>query len=389
MERSPFSAPLSVSVHTPVEPRIAGAAQAYTTRRVPREAMRCLVQGVAPRAGDLVLARVESLGHHTRLHLPNARRKRLFVGDEVIVAYAHRYAASQFEAVVPDSLDPCHLVAGGGIAARVIGTHQRIRRGATRIAPVGLIAMEPGGPPLNVASFALPPSMPAPSSLPTIGFIGTGMDSGKTTAAANLALGLVRSGQRVGYAKVTGTGASCDTMLLVDAGADPVLDFTDAGFASTHREAPEVLAHVARDLVGHVHGAGVDVALVEIADGVLQAETAALIEDPQVGGSIDAFVFAAGDAMGALAGRDWLEARALPLLGIAGTIESAPLLARECEAATGIPVLTRSQLCDPASARKLVQTARGIGRDRPSVDATPGSSGMGGAIRADARVGAH
>jgi len=384
MERSPLSAPLSL--HTPADPRIAQAARAYTTRRVPREAMRCVLQGVAPRAGDLVLARVESLGHHTRLHLPNARRKRLFVGDEVIVAYAHRYAASQFEAVVPDSLGPCHLVAGGGIAARVTATHQRIRRGATRIVPIGLVAIEPDGPPLNVASFALPPSMPAPASLPTIGFIGTGMDSGKTTAAANLALGLGRSGLRVGYAKVTGTGASCDTMLLVDAGADPVLDFTDAGFASTHREAPEVLAHVARDLVGHVHGAGVDVALVEIADGVLQAETAALLEHPQVSGSIDAFVFAAGDALGALAGRDWLAARGLPLLGIAGTIDSAPLLARECEAATGAPVLTRSQLCDPASARKLVQTARAIGRDRPAADAPSGSGRMSAAVYADARV---
>ena len=347
----------------PVDPRIARAARAYTTRRVPREAMRCVLTDLEPRAGDLVLARIEKLGHHQRLHLPSGRRQRLFEGDEVIVAYANRYAASQFEAVVPDSLEGCHLVAGGGIAGQVLGQHARIRRGATRIQPIGLVGIEPEGPPLNLASFALQPSTPPPASLPTIGFVGTGMDSGKTTAAAHLTRGLVRSGLRVGYAKITGTGAACDPQLLVDAGADPVLDFTDAGFASTHRESPLALFSLVSELTGHLYAAGVDVALVEIADGLLQHETAALLEHPGIADEIDAYLFACGDSMGAAAGVDWLRARHLPVLGVTGTIESAPLLARECEAATGERVLARSDLADPGTARKLVATARSIGRD--------------------------
>jgi hypothetical protein len=38
--------------------------------------------------------------------------------DAIIVAYGHRYAPDQFEAYVPEDLGPCHLVAGGGVAAR-------------------------------------------------------------------------------------------------------------------------------------------------------------------------------------------------------------------------------------------------------------------------------
>ena len=46
----------------------------------------------------------------------------------------------------------------------------------------------------------------------------------------------------------TGTGAGIDVWLMSDAGADMVLDFTDAGFASTHRlsgaELETILAYV-------------------------------------------------------------------------------------------------------------------------------------------------
>src|SRR5262245_11278275 len=99
--------------------RLLSAAQAFSTRRVPRDAMVSLLRDLRPRVGDVVLARIEAIGQHMRLHLPDGRRRALFVGDEVILAYADRYAPSQFEAAVPSRLCPCHLVASGGIAAVV------------------------------------------------------------------------------------------------------------------------------------------------------------------------------------------------------------------------------------------------------------------------------
>lgn len=83
------------------------AQAAFSTRRIPRDAMRTLVGGtVRPRSGDLVLAIVTRLGQHQRIERPDGRRAALHLGDEIIVAYADRYATDQFESHVPDTLGP-------------------------------------------------------------------------------------------------------------------------------------------------------------------------------------------------------------------------------------------------------------------------------------------
>jgi hypothetical protein len=97
---------------------------AYTTRHVDHDAIAGLLTGaLRPRAGDLVLARVDELGQHKRLELGDGRRSFLFPGDEIVVCYGNRYAPDQFEAEVPDDLSPCQLVAAGGVAARELSRH--------------------------------------------------------------------------------------------------------------------------------------------------------------------------------------------------------------------------------------------------------------------------
>ncbi|MDO5629074.1 MAG: hypothetical protein Q4G43_12205 [Mobilicoccus sp.] len=109
---------------------------------------------IRPRSGDVVLARVAKLGHHRRIEQPNGRKSLLHLGDHVIVSYADRYATDQFESHVPATLGPTALVAGGGIASKVLSRSGAVRA-ATRIVPVGLVA-DARGRPLNVADFALP-----------------------------------------------------------------------------------------------------------------------------------------------------------------------------------------------------------------------------------------
>ena len=88
----------------------------------------------------------------------------------------------------------------------------------------------------------------------------------------------------MGFAKITGTGSGGDTWLLKDAGAHPVLDFTDAGLASTYLEPAWEIQRVFTTLVGHLTLATVDAIVLEIADGVLQAESAALLKSCVVRG---------------------------------------------------------------------------------------------------------
>ena len=119
--------------------RIKWAKAAYTTHRANFEAVEMLLDnGIKPNVGDLVLARVQEIGQHERIELANGRRARMFAGDEIVVVYGNRYAPDQFEAIIPDTLASCHLVAAGGIASLLLSKHDSMKD-PTTIAPIGLL----------------------------------------------------------------------------------------------------------------------------------------------------------------------------------------------------------------------------------------------------------
>jgi len=331
--------------------RVLQAKAPYSARRVPRTSMATLRTGAAPQAGDLVLARVDRLGQHKHLELASGRRARLFPGDEIVLVYGNRYAPDQFEAEVPEDLGPCHLVAAGGIASRVLSRHSRMGT-ATAVTPVGLIG-DRSGHTLNLRHHALERAAPGHWRAPTYAVVGTSMNAGKTETAAHMVRGLARAGYRVGAAKLTGTGAGGDVWSMLDAGASVVLDFTDAGFPSTYLATLEELHDILSTLTGQLYRAGVDCVVLEVADGLFQRETALLLESRPFARAIDGLVFASPDAMGALAGAQWLHQRQLPVLAVSGLLSASPLASREAQAALRMPVLDLAALGHPAIAEVL------------------------------------
>lgn len=320
--------------------RIERAKSAYSVRRVDLSDASALVTSGRPSAGDLVLARVTRLGQHQHLEMASGRRCRLWKGDEIIVAYGERYAPDQFEAMVPEDLSECHLVAGGGIAARAVSRHGNMKP-ATEIEPIGLLANSDGV--INVRSGALGP---APKLRPQMTFavVGSSMNAGKTTTAANLIVGLRRLGHRVAAAKITGTGAGGDRWLLTDAGAAQVLDFTDAGYATTAGLPAEALDHILTLLVAHAASSGAHSLVLEIADGILQRETAMLVESHRFAKTVDAVLFAASTPMCAIAGVDWLQRRGLTVAAVSGVLTASPLAMREAAGELSVPVHTIDDL---------------------------------------------
>lgn len=336
--------------------RIARAKTAYTVRRVPLVNATTLITGhVIPCRGDLVLARVESIGHHTGVQLAEGRRATLFVGDEIIVCYGDRYAPDQYEALVPEDLASCHLVAAGGIAAKVCSQHGKMKT-PTGIQPLGLLA-DNNGKRLNVRDFALPNKQRFESRRRplTIATVGTSMNAGKTTTAAYLIKGFVNAGFRVGAAKITGTGAPGDMNLMADAGAEPVFDFTDAGFASTYCVPIKEVEGIFETLIGHLQDAGVDVIVLEVADGLFQKETAALLSSATFANRVDGLLFAAADAMGASAGLSWLNQHQLPVLAVSGTLSLSPLAMQETAHATGFEAVGLQELADEKMATHIME----------------------------------
>jgi len=334
--------------------RLRSAKAAYTTRNVDLHAATRLLTGVPPRVGNLVLARVTAIGQHTKIELAQGRRATMFVGDEVIVAYGSRYAPDQFEAELPSDLGPCDLVAAGGIASRVTVAHG-LMSDATSLEPVGLLA-DAAGEPLNLRTGVLSPLPDAAGERPlTIAVVGVSMNSGKTTTAAHLVRGLRLAGIDVGAAKTTGTGAGGDVWLLSDAGAFPVYDFTHAGYPSTYLIGRDAVREIFTRLTDRLAAEGCQVTVVEVADGVLQEETAGLLADPVFAERVDAVLFASHDALGASAGVEWLRERGLAPIAVTGVLSSSPLATREAETATGLPVWGLAQLSDPQAARTLYE----------------------------------
>lgn len=322
------------------------AKQSFATRRVPTRAMRTLVGGaVRPRSGDVVIARVERIGHHRHIEQMNGRRSVLHLGDLVVLAYADRYATDQFESYVPKHLGKVNLVASGGIASAV---HSRSRsvRAATEVVPVGLIG-DDSGRPINVADFRLP-SVDFPHERPrTIAVLGTSMNAGKTTTIHYLAHGLSKVGAKPGVTKVTGTGSGNDYWVMLDAGAHMMLDFTDAGLASTFQQPTTVLEEAIVQLVGSLSEGGSGVNFVEIADGVFQRQNQSLLQSPVVHDLVDAVVLSASDAMGAAQGVRTLTENGFDVVAVSGTLTKSPLATREAEDALGLPTWGIPELEDP------------------------------------------
>jgi len=330
-----------------LQERLRQARRAFSTHRVVLGDVRGLKRQGTPRAGDLILARVVRIGQHTKLESPEGRRQTLYPGDEIIVAYGNRYAPDQFDAVVPADLSPCDLVAGGGIAAHMRAKHAGMKA-PTQIEPVGLL-IDQHRHPINLSAYRLSGQPTLKPQCKVIAVVGTSMNAGKTTAAASIIRGLTLAGLHVGAAKVTGTGSGGDIWSMIDAGARVALDFTDMGYATTAGCDLEQLAADSLALIAHV-SEGNDAVVIEIADGLFQRETAGLLQCPSFAAAIDRIVLAAGDAMGAAFGADWLRKRNLPLGLLAGCVSASPLGLREASTATGLKVVTRAQLSDPINA---------------------------------------
>lgn len=330
---------------------LARAKWAFSTRRVVREDAQSLLENLGTaQSGDLVLGRVDRIGSHKRIQLAEGRASELYTGDLVVLACGDRYAPDQFEGL--GELDPsgADMLAAGGVLGRMRFRHTRISP-PTRVIPLGIVA-DASGTAINVARYALSKAV-RPMGLTVVGVVGTSMNSGKTTATAALAHGLSRAGYSVAAIKATGTGAFGDFYTFVDSGALYVADFTDAGMVSTYRQSRDRIEAGLNTLLGHAADRGCEVAIVELADGLFQKETADLLKEPRVRDGFAGVIFAAPDALAAAGGCGVLRSMGIEPAAVTGMVSCSPLGSAEAETATGVSVITRDTLRNPDQAKSL------------------------------------
>lgn len=316
----------------------------YALRRVPEARFACLVpRSDFPQPGDIVLARLEKVGKNVRLELTDGRRCTLHEHDLLAVVFGNRYATRQFEGYAHSNGDHCDLLSMGGLCGLVESKHDSVAE-PSKLCLLGALG-DAEGRPLRLRDFALAPLPTLEMSQPQIITVcGTSMDAGKTHTVMNLIIGLRRQGYRVAAIKLTGTATGSDRWSMLDAGACVVLEFIDGGLPATYLCTVDELIRLYSLLITQASAQGADCVVVEIADGLLQRETAALLQTSRFTTTVDAWVLVTSDPLGAVGGVSMLRSWGIEPIALSGLISMSPLGIQEVQTATGLPCLTAKQL---------------------------------------------
>lgn len=310
------------------------------------------LNGYTPKEGDVAMFRIIQLGKHTRIHNREGVNQTLCVGDEIIATFGNRYASNQFEGRIPSQpAEELHLLGQGGVVGIVGSAHAQFSKiGPTRLALVGYVMDAQTQQVVNSHQ-----DLPAHDDFPpltrpkVILSVGSSMDSGKTTTAAYLTRGLTQGGHRVAYLKLTGTAYAKDPRLVEDLGAVVSLDFSHFGYPSTYLYDTEELIALFDALLGETIPYQPDYVIVEIADGIVQRETKALLMHSGFASRVDGMILSVGDSLGAWGGLQILGQMGWTPLALAGCLTAAPLMISETAELTQTPILTLKELASPIS----------------------------------------
>lgn len=299
-----------------------------------------------PKAGDLAVFEILSIGKHKRVQALNGSNLNLFPGDQVLMSFGTRYATNQFEGYVPDSYqDVYQILGGGGIVGTLESMHVKFEDiGPTEVRLVGY-AVDEGNNVINSLYNNIEKESfdeVTEKDYDIYLSVGASMDSGKTTTAGYFCRGLMLSGKKVAYIKLTGTAYTRDKGFVRDAGAEITLDFSDCGFPSTYLvetdDVLDIFATLSKRIEEEIPD--LDALVVEIADGVVQKETFDLLSHKKFMSNISGVVLSCPDSLSAAGGIDILAKMNITPVVVGGLFTASPLMVREVEAMTDLPVFT-------------------------------------------------
>jgi len=287
-----------------------------------------------PRAGDVAIFKVKEIGKHTRIQTFNGNNRYILPGDLIMAAFGNRYATEQMEGFVPNTYqNTYHILGQGGAIGVLKNMHIKFEKiGPTTLSLVGYVVNDDGDvintKYLNKETLHHK-SIPVNANPKVILSLGTSMDSGKTTSAAFMARGLKLARKKTAYIKLTGTVYTKDKSMVRDYGAKVSIDFSDFGFPSTYMCSTEELLTLYENLIERVKHYNPDYIIVEIADGLLQRETLALIHEKRFMNGVSGVLFSATDSMSAIAGANMLTQLDCNVIGVTGLFTTSPLLVNE------------------------------------------------------------
>lgn len=299
-----------------------------------------------PEIGDVVYGKVLKLGQHQELENKEGRIHKLTddntaSGTKCVFVFGNRYAPDYYEGLIPKEMPTtADLLCRSGVIG-LVSEKNCVVKEPTKIRVLGY-ACNKDGDVVNTRNYSKikPKSLEKkPNRAKLILVVGTAMNSGKSAAAAACCWGLRTAGHDVRASKITGTASLKDILYMSDVGANPVNDFSYFGWPSTYMLDEADLLDIFNKIDLKIANNSKNYWVVEIADGVLQRETAMLLRSTDVRSRIHRLIFAAHDAFGAIGGLKILKDEFdLVPDAISGVCSSSPLALRELDAYTSIPV---------------------------------------------------
>ena len=321
---------------------------------------RTIIKNYRPKAGDVAIFEIVEIGSMDAIQDFEGRNCYIFEGDRVMLTFGNRYASNQFEAYVPQGYQPEYdLVSKGGLAANVASMYFKLEDlGPTKLKLIGYAT--DGNKVINTIYHHREEVRFEPfkqNNFKTILALGSSMDSGKTTTAAFLCRGLKKAGHKVAYVKLTGTVFNKDKMLCYDCGADYVSDFSEFGYPSTYLCSVDEILNIYAGLLQEIAEQNPDYLVIEIADGLYQRETSALINYLPFTDNVDHVILSCSDSLAVHTGVEILS----PIFGkklfaLGGLFTGSPLLVNEVEDQCHLPVLTLEKLANGKLLTALLRT---------------------------------
>jgi hypothetical protein len=334
----------------------------YATRIVPvlphgmLELQASLTELVrAPRSCDVVVAEVVEIGQQRRIELRDGRKATLFVGDLIGAVHGFLNPTTTHPGAVPGARNPCLLHSGG-----LCGEFEAVAAGCDRVEPPTRLR------PRGYLDFGAKDRSLEPNVLPatatdagprTIVVVGSGPESGKTTAGSCLVNGLVRAGYRVGFGKPCGVASQRDLGLMQDAGASLAIDFLAAGCPSTARCSPTEIDEIVDTVHARLCAQQPDFVVLEIADGLVQRESGFALRRLSARNLLHHALYAAHDTLCVREGIERLRALGAEAVTVSGRVTCSPLGLREAQEESEVPVLQPDELREQAGLGRIVGAA--------------------------------
>jgi len=270
------------------------------TRNVDAEYMNLIEEGNCKK-GDIILAKVVSPGKfYGYVRGSKAEKIQIKKGDKLLLSLSDRYAARIMEGVVPKHLkkgDVINILEPGGTSGLIKEARSDFDGGKVEF--IGFVSKN--GKKLNLKDFSI--ETREIKKLPKLVVsIGVNMESGKTTTSAELVRALTRKGFKVGAGKITGIGNVGDAQKYLNKGAAKTYAIVDAGCPSTYMLSEKELVDILMKIFSNLAFEEPDFVILEIADGILQRETAMLLGNKKLRSYKPEFILNCNDAPGAYGG---------------------------------------------------------------------------------------